>query len=136
MEDYIERIYLMFEEKGYARAVDVATSLNVLPSSVTKMMQKLDDQGYGIYEKYRGFILTNKGKKVGKQLAEKHEMLENFLRIIEVPEDKIYEEVEGIEHHVSKYTAFCISSLVSFLEDNPTIKESYAKFRREMEGNS
>jgi Mn-dependent DtxR family transcriptional regulator len=133
MEDYIEKIYLIFEDKGYARAVDVATSLNVLPSSVTKMMQKLDEEGYGIYEKYRGFVLTKKGKKIGKHLAEKHEMLENFLRMIEVPEEDIYEEVEGIEHHVSKHTAFCISSLVHFFGANPSLKEEYLKFRRALE---
>ncbi len=63
MEDYLEIIYLMFEEKGYARATDIAEHLDVLPSSVTKMMKRLDRQGLGVYEKYRGFVLTSKGKK-------------------------------------------------------------------------
>jgi Mn-dependent DtxR family transcriptional regulator len=135
MEDYLEKIYLLIEEKGYARVVDIASSLNVLPSSATKMIQKLDEAGFGIYERYRGIILTAKGKKLAKALAEKHEMLEDFLRIIGVHEENIYTEVEGIEHHVSKQTAFCISSPASFFEDHPDVKEAYIQYRKQMERN-
>jgi Mn-dependent DtxR family transcriptional regulator len=132
MEDYLEKIYLMIEEKGYARATDIASALNVLPSSVTKMMQKLDRQGLGVYEKYRGFVLTQKGEKIAKNIAGKHEMLENFFRLIEVPEENIYEEVEGVEHHIGKETAFCIGSLVQFLEENPDILKSYLQYRKQL----
>jgi Mn-dependent DtxR family transcriptional regulator len=136
MEDYLEKIYLMFEEKGYARATDVASSLDVLPSSVTKMMKKLDEKGLGVYEKYRGFILTPKGRKIAKDIADKHQMLEDFFRVLEVPSDNIYEEVEGIEHHIGKETAFCISSLVKYFEENPDVKESYLNYRNHlMKGN-
>lgn len=132
MEDYLEKIYLMIEEKGYARATDIASILNVLPSSVTKMMQKLDRQGLGIYEKYRGFVLTPKGEKIAKNIAGKHEMLENFFRLIEVPEENIYKEVEGIEHHIGKETTFCIASLVQFLEENPDILKTYLLYRKQL----
>src|SRR5690625_6475059 len=65
MEDYIERIYNLIHLKGYARVSDIAEDLLVHPSSVTKMVQKLDRDGYLDYEKYRGFILTKKGNKIG-----------------------------------------------------------------------
>lgn len=135
MEDYLEKIYLLIEEKGYARVVDIASSLNVLPSSATKMIQKIDEMGFGIYEKYRGIVLTPKGKKLAQTLAEKHEMLEEFLRTIGVHEHNIYEEVEGIEHHISKQTAFCISSLIRFFEDHPSVKQSYLHYRKQLEDN-
>ncbi len=64
MEDYLERIYQLIESKGYARVSDIAETLEVHPSSVTKMVQKLDKQEYLVYEKYRGLILTAKGKKL------------------------------------------------------------------------
>jgi Mn-dependent DtxR family transcriptional regulator len=135
MEDYLEKIYLLIEDKGYARVVDIASSLNVLPSSATKMIQKLDETGFGIYEKYRGIVLTSKGSQLAKTLAEKHDMLEVFLRTIGVHEENIYEEVEGIEHHISKQTAFCISSILSFFEDNPSVKQSYLQYRKRLEEN-
>ena len=49
MEDHIEQIYLPIEQKGYARVSDIAEALSVLPSFVTKMVQKLDKDSYLIY---------------------------------------------------------------------------------------
>lgn len=66
MEDYLERIYMLIEEKGYARVSDIAEALEVHPSSVTKMVQKLDKSDYLVYERYRGLVLTAKGNKIGK----------------------------------------------------------------------
>ena len=125
MEDYLEKIYNTIEQKGYARSIDIASLLDVLPSSVTKMMQKLDEENLGIYEKYRGFTLTDKGKKLAKKLVERHQMLENFLQMIGVQDKNIYEEVEKLEHYISKETAICISNLLNFFEENPSIKDSY-----------
>jgi Mn-dependent DtxR family transcriptional regulator len=125
MEDYLEKIYITIEQKGYARSVDIASSLGVLPSSVTKMMQKLDEADLGIYERYRGFILTDKGKRLAKKLVEKHQMLEEFLQLIGVQDQNIYEEVEKLEHYISKETALCISRLLDFFVENPSIKDSY-----------
>lgn len=118
MEDYLERIYLLIEDKGYARVSDIAEALEVHPSSVTKMVQKLDQTEYVIYEKYRGFILTPKGKKIGKRLVQRHELLEEFLRIIGVTNDKIYQDVEGIEHHLSWDAIDRIGDLVQYFEED------------------
>ncbi|MCR6096687.1 transcriptional regulator MntR [Salipaludibacillus agaradhaerens] len=119
MEDYLERIYILIEEKGYARVSDIADALEVHPSSVTKMVQKLDAQEYLIYEKYRGLILTSKGKKIGKRLVYRHDLLEDFMRIIGVNEAGIYEDVEGIEHHLSWDAIDRIGDLVQYFEENP-----------------
>ncbi|TCP31166.1 DtxR family iron (metal) dependent repressor [Scopulibacillus darangshiensis] len=118
MEDYIERIYLLIQDKGYARVSDIAEALEVHPSSVTKMVQKLDKDQYLIYEKYRGFILTSKGEKLGKRLVYRHELLENFLNIIGVSQDKIYVDVEGIEHHLSWDAIDRIGDLVQYFEED------------------
>ena len=117
MEDYIEQIYLLIEDKGYARVSDIAEALAVHPSSVTKMVQKLDKDEYLIYEKYRGLVLTNKGKKTGKRLVYRHELLEQFLTIIGVDHDKIYNDVEGIEHHLSWNAIDRIGDLVQYFEE-------------------
>ncbi len=114
MEDYIEQIYNLINTKGYARVTDIAEALEVHPSSVTKMVQKLDKDDYVNYEKYRGFILTDKGNKVGKRLVFRHDLLEEFLEIIGVDEDKIYDDVEGIEHHLSWNAIDRISDLVDY----------------------
>ncbi|NCU17252.1 transcriptional regulator MntR [Pallidibacillus pasinlerensis] len=119
MEDYIEQIYLLIENKGYARVSDIAEALSVHPSSVTKMVQKLDKSEYLIYEKYRGLVLTSKGKKIGKRLVYRHELLEQFLEMIGVEHENIYNDVEGIEHHLSWNAIDRIGDLVQYFEENP-----------------
>ncbi|GER65725.1 transcriptional regulator MntR [Weizmannia acidilactici] len=120
MEDYIEQIFILIESKGYARVSDIAEALSVHPSSVTKMVQKLDKDDYLVYEKYRGLVLTPKGKKIGKRLVDRHHLLEQFLRIIGVDEDNIYKDVEGIEHHLSWNSIDRIGDLVQYFEEDPS----------------
>ncbi len=127
MEDYLERIYQLIDQKGYARVSDIAEGLEVHPSSVTKMIQKLDKDEYLIYEKYRGLVLTSKGKKMGKRLVDRHQLLEDFLDIIGVNPDYIYKDVEGIEHHLSWDSITQIETLVEYFRRDP---ERVAELKR------
>jgi Mn-dependent DtxR family transcriptional regulator len=133
MEDYIEQIYMLIEDKGYARVSDIAEALSVHPSSVTKMVQKLDKDEYLVYEKYRGLILTPKGKKIGKRLVYRHELLEQLLRIIGVKEENIYEDVEGIEHHLSWDAIDRVGDLVQFFEEDDNRIEVLREIQRKNE---
>lgn len=133
MEDYLERIYKLIDEKGYARVSDIAEGLEVHPSSVTKMIQKLDKDNYLIYEKYRGLVLTTKGKKMGKRLVERHHLLESFLAIIGVQDENIYQDVEGIEHHLSWDSITCIETLVAFFERDPSRLDALKAVRAELD---
>jgi len=133
MEDYLERIYRLIDEKGYARVADIAEGLEVHPSSATKMIQKLDKDEYLIYEKYRGLVLTPKGKRIGKRLVERHHLLEQFLETIGVKEENIYKDVEGIEHHLSSDSIACIESLVEYFRREPERLEQLRSVREQME---
>src|ERR1700704_3244194 len=80
-EDYLERIHELIEEKGYARVVDIASSLKVKQASVTSMVQKLGESGYLKYEKYRGLILPDKGREVARKIQSRHETLSRFFSL-------------------------------------------------------
>lgn len=133
MEDYLERIYKLIDDKGYARVSDIAEGLEVHPSSVTKMIQKLDKDNYLIYERYRGLVLTPKGKKIGKRLVERHHLLESFLQVIGVQEENIYKDVEGIEHHLSWDSITCIEVLLEFFKRNPERAAELMSIRNELD---
>ncbi|WP_159882200.1 transcriptional regulator MntR [Paenibacillus puerhi] len=133
MEDYLEKIYKLIDEKGYARVSDIAEGLEVHPSSVTKMIQKLDKDNYLIYEKYRGLVLTSKGQKVGKRLVDRHQLLEQFLTTIGVAEENIYKDVEGIEHHLSTDSITCIETLVEYFRRDASRGEELLKLKAELE---
>lgn len=136
MEDYLEKIYKLIDEKGYARVSDIAEGLEVHPSSVTKMIQKLDKDNYLVYEKYRGLILTSKGKKLGKRLVDRHRLLEEFLEMIGVQEENIYRDVEGIEHHLSADSIACIGTLLEYFGRDATRLEELRVLRSELENDN
>ncbi|MEX2356240.1 MAG: transcriptional regulator MntR [Thermaerobacterales bacterium] len=128
MEDYLETIYELIEDKGYARVSDIASALDLQPSSVTRMIQRLDEQDFVVYERYRGLILTGKGEDVGRAMRRRHRTLEKFLRLIGVDDEQtVQEDVEGIEHHVSRRTIECIRQLVDFAVERPEWFEDFSE---------
>lgn len=118
MEDYLEKIYELIKSKGYARVSDIASELSLQPSSVTKMVQKLAEAGYIHYERYRGLVLTPAGEELGQAMKGRHTMLEEFLRMLGVPEEVVRHDVEGIEHHVSPITMQALQDLTTFFREN------------------
>ncbi|GIW72851.1 MAG: hypothetical protein KatS3mg102_2393 [Planctomycetota bacterium] len=131
MEDYLERIYKLVQKKGYARVVDIAELLDFKPSSVTRMVQRLADEGFLEYERYRGIVLTEKGRQLGRVMERRHESLDEFLRLIGVQDEQaLWQDVEGIEHHVSPETMAAIRSLVAFFKQHPSCYRELCEFQR------
>ena len=126
-EDYLERIHELIEEKGYARVVDIATSLQVKQASVTSMVQKLGELGYLNYEKYRGLVLTEKGKRVACNIQKRHETLSRFFSLFGLDPETQKQDIEGIEHHLSADTVQILADLACFFESNPETLKQFLK---------
>jgi Mn-dependent DtxR family transcriptional regulator len=116
MEDYLEVIYELIQEKGYATTVDISSYLNVSSPSVTKMMQKLDETGYLKYEKYRGIKLTNEGIRIARNIRNRHGLLAEFFMIIGVDEETANNDAEGIEHHLHPETMKKLEEFINELK--------------------
>jgi DtxR family transcriptional regulator, manganese transport regulator len=121
MEDYLEVIYELVEQKGYATTVDISNFLNVSSSSVTKMMQRLDETGYLKYEKYRGIRLTEEGIRIAQNIRNRHGLLAEFFRIIGVDEESANNDAEGIEHHLHPETIRKLEEFINILKKNPSL---------------
>ena len=115
-EDYLERIHELIDEKGYARAIDVANALGVSQSSVSSMVQKLAAEGLLNYEKYRGMTRTKRGKRVALAVHKRHAILKRFLSLIKVPQKAQERDIEGLEHHISNETVQALAQLSDDLE--------------------
>jgi Mn-dependent DtxR family transcriptional regulator len=135
-EDYLERIHELIEEKGYARVVDIASSLEVKQASVTSMVQKLGELGYLNYEKYRGLVLTDKGRAVAAKIQKRHETLSRFFSLFDLDKQIQQHDIEGIEHHLSPDTLEMLSDLADYFEKNPSDLERFKKSRRKGEQKS
>ena len=116
MEDYLEVIYELIQEKGYATTVDISSYLNVSSPSVTKMMQKLDETGYLKYEKYRGIKLTNEGIRIARNIRNRHGLLAEFFMIIGIDEETANNDAEGIEHHLHPETMKKLEEFINELK--------------------
>jgi len=129
-EDYLERIHQLIEQKGYARVVDIASSLQVKQASVTNMVQKLGDLGYINYEKYRGLVLTDKGREIGLNIRKRHETLARLFSLFGLDPATQQLDIEGIEHHLSADTVEILADLAQFFEEHPDTLKLFQKSRR------
>jgi len=121
VEDYLERILELINLKGYARVVDIATALKISQASVTNMVQRLDGDGLLKYEKYRGLVLTTAGETLGRNIARRHQLLTDFLKLLGLDHRVIYHDVEGMEHHISPATLRAIETLTAQLRRRPAL---------------
>jgi Mn-dependent DtxR family transcriptional regulator len=129
-EDYLERIHELIEEKGYARVVDIASSLKVRQASVTSMVQKLGEAGYLNYVKYRGLVLTDKGREVAQKIRKRHETLSRFFSLFGLDAETQKLDIEGIEHHLSPATVEILADLASYFKDHPDTLRRFQQSRR------
>jgi Mn-dependent DtxR family transcriptional regulator len=120
-EDYLEQIHTLIEDKGYARVVDIAGNLGIAQASVTGMIQRMDSDGLVEYEKYRGVVLTDEGTAIAKAIVRRHESLAEFFALLGLEEADVYDDIEGMEHHMSTPVLAAIRGLTEELERQPAL---------------
>ncbi len=120
-EDYLEQILTLIEDKGYARVVDIAGNLGIAQASVTGMIQRMDAEGLVAYEKYRGVVLTPSGEEIARAIVRRHESLAEFFALLGLAEETIYDDIEGMEHHMSGPTLAALRALTEELEHQPAL---------------
>lgn len=128
-EDYLERIHELAEGKGFARVSEVAESLQVKQASVTNMVQRLGEQGYLDYEKYRGLVLTAKGRAVACRIQQRHATLSRFFSALGLGTEVQQRDIEGLEHHLSAETVATLADLAQFFEQHPEVLDAFRASR-------
>jgi Mn-dependent DtxR family transcriptional regulator len=127
-EDYVEIIYELIREKGYAKPVDIASHLHVQPPTVTGMLARLDSEQLIHHEKYGGITLTEKGESMARSLGERHALLVSFLKLFGVEEPTAQKDTEGLEHYVDTRTLDILARFVEYVDDNP---QWWSQFRKQ-----
>ncbi len=104
-EDYLEAIYVLSQKNRPVRVKSIAEFLSVKPPSVTGALKKLASNGYVEHTPYGGVMLTDKGKKLGESVWEKHRLLFSLLHdVLHVSEEEAFKEACLIEHCISNET--------------------------------
>lgn len=123
VEEYLETIYRLCENKANTTTTEIAEALNIAPASVSEMVQKLAKKGYVEYAPYRGVSLTNKGKRIGRKILRKHRVLEGFLAQLGFPKHKLHQEACKLEHSISDELEKTFDSNIGYPETSPTGKK-------------
>ena len=103
-ENYIKSLYLL----GKAGTSSVSTSklsahINTSASSVSDMLQKLQEQAFVHYEKYKGASLSTKGRSLALDIIRRHRLWEVFLhKKLQFKEHQVHRLAEELEHIRSK----------------------------------
>jgi Mn-dependent DtxR family transcriptional regulator len=131
VEDYLERIYELIESKGYAKASDIADSLQLSRPSVSVMLKRLSAYQFVVYEKYRGVTLTDRGREVAGRIRRRHVILTEFFSLLGLDSEVVAKDVEGIEHHLSAESLARFELIVDYWHQNPTKLERMLNQREE-----
>jgi len=120
MEDYLEAIYNISQEKKVVRVKDIAKRLGVKMPTVTSMLKTLGEKGMIDHEKYEYLELTGKGSDIGSEIDQRHQILKTFLTdILKIDHDQADKDACKMEHAVSPATLESIVEFMAFIENCP-----------------
>ena len=119
-EDYLRGIYILEEEKGEIKAVDLAHYLNVSKPSVSEMVKELNKEGLILYKRYSKLKFTAKGKKIAQKLTSKHRLIELFLKnVLKISSKSIHQEAHRLEHAFSDESIVKLKKLLGNPKKDP-----------------
>lgn len=120
-ENYLKAIFKLSEignNKVLTNAI--AEKLATTAASVTDMLRKLALKKLVDYEKYYGVSLTDKGKKIAKNLIRKHRLWETFLvEKLQFSWDEVHDLAEELEHINSDLLTDKIEAFLGFPKFDP-----------------
>jgi len=129
IEEYIETICVLEQRNGRAQTGMIASHMGIKPPSITEMLQKLEKEGLVQYESYGGATLTSSGKKMARELMQKHRIIANLLEILGIDPELAEIDACQIEHHVSQETLNRLEQFVEFSLNDEETTRSIRRFR-------
>jgi DtxR family Mn-dependent transcriptional regulator len=119
-ENYVKAIFHLQEAHGLVTTNALANELLTRAASVTDMLKKLKNQKLLIYEKYKGFKLTQEGRKIALQIVRKHRLWEYFLvEKLHFGWDEVHEIAEELEHISSVALVDRLDEFLGFPKSDP-----------------
>lgn len=128
LEDYLEAIYNLNQEKGYVSASDISDRLGVKPPTVSSMVANLAKKGYLEHQRYRGMRLTPTGERIARSVIKRHQVISGLISMLGVDDQTAYVDTEGIEHHVHPSTLRRLERLADYLRENPQTLAAIREF--------
>lgn len=120
LEDYIEAIYHIVDEKLVARSKDIASRLDVSRASVTEALRALAKKGLINYAPYEAITMTEQGKKVAEDVIYRHESLKRFfIEVLAIDKKTAEDAACRVEHAAPPEVISRMIDFIKFLQVCP-----------------
>ena len=119
LEDYLEAIFNLAGQNNITRSKDIAEQLGVSRASVTGAMRTLKKKGLCNYKPYDYISLTEEGKTVAAEIANRHEILKSFFTdVLSVKTEVAQKAACKAEHALGSDITSRLLSFIKFVNHN------------------
>ena len=116
VEDYLEAILMIKEQKGNVRSIDVAEQLRVKKPSVTYATKMLKEKGFITMDESNHILLTEAGRKIAAETLHRHRVLTRVFVMLGVDEATAMKDACRVEHDLSPETYAAIEKHIKDFE--------------------
>jgi DtxR family Mn-dependent transcriptional regulator len=116
LEDYLETIYLLLQERRVARVRDIAKARGVKAGSVTPALKRLAELELIDYEQREYIDLTPAGEQAARRVFARHQLLTRFFHeVLEMSAEAADAEACKLEHSLSNEGMDRLARFLEFL---------------------
>jgi Mn-dependent DtxR family transcriptional regulator len=103
-ENYLEMIYVLSNQTGYVRSVDVANAMSFSKPSISRAMSILKKAGHIEVDKDGQITLTESGLNIARRVYSRHNLLTDYLIALGVSRETAAADACRMEHVISQET--------------------------------
>lgn len=128
LEDYLETIYLLVQEQGFARVKDVARARDVKAASVSIALRRLAELALVRYERREYIALTPDGEKAGRRVFSRHRLLTRFFEeVLSMKAEAASQQACAMEHSLTDEAMDRLVRFFEFLGTCPSVVDSFRR---------
>jgi DtxR family Mn-dependent transcriptional regulator len=132
LKAYINAIFCLQRDEGSARVRDIARMLGVHKSTVTGTLRRLAEMDMVDYAPYEPVRLTERGRSAAHCLAERQEVLKDFLqRALGVEPETAERNAGAMEDALDRRVLARIVCFLNFVKGHPRFDEEWMEQFRE-----
>ncbi len=109
-ENYLETIFILTNNGGSVRAVDIAGELAYSKPSVSVAMKNLRADGHILVDADGHITLTESGHAIAKTMYERHTLISDWLTRLGVPRETAVRDACRMEHDLSEQSFAAIKA--------------------------
>ena len=128
LEDYLETVYLLVQEHGFARVRDIARARGVAAATVSVALRKLAEAGLVDYERREYTRLTPKGERAARRILARHRLLTRFFEeVLRMSPEAASRQACAMEHVLTDEAADRLVRFFEFLGSCPSVAETFRR---------